>query len=520
MTDSGRTIIIGGGHNGLACAAYLARAGRKVTVLEAAEQLGGLASTREFEPGFHASCAHLLYLLDESIASDLALSSHGLSMARTALQTISLDQQGRHITLSNDGVDGDGITEDDQSAYIEYRRFMSKFAAVIGSLHKQAPPRITPHRKDLLALGKLGFGVRRMGRNDMREFLRIAAINIHDVLEENFFSTRLKGALALDAVLGSFSAPRSNNTVFNALHRLSGNTPGAAGAFSIPVGGMGAVTDALAAAARSHGAEIRTACRVAKIQSDGLQVLGVTLDNGETIHADTVVSNADPRTTLLGLLGAGHLEAEFARRFNNFRSKGYAAKLHLALDAVPDFKGLVPAQAGERLLIAPGLDAIDLAFNPCKYGEFSNSPVMEITIPTLHDPSLAPDGKHVLSAIVQYAPYELKMGWENGKPAFLDAVMDTLSAYAPGIRKTTLAAELLTPADLERTFGVSGGHWHHGELSLDQALMLRPAPRAAQYRMPLDGLFLCGAGCHPGGGVMGSAGRNAARAVLAEKAGG
>jgi phytoene dehydrogenase-like protein len=210
------------------------------------------------------------------------------------------------------------------------------------------------------------------------------------------------------------------------------------------------------------------------------------------------------------------MEAEYARRFNNFRSRGNTAKLHLALDGLPNFTGLQDESLDQRLLISPSLEAVDRAFNPCKYGDHSERPVMEITLPSLHDPGLAPGGKQVLSAIVQYAPYSLNGGWEAGKPAFLEAVLGTLEEYAPDIRQRITAVELLSPADIEQTFGVAGGHWHHGELSLDQFLMLRPVPRAAQYRMPVNGLFLCGAGSHPGGGVMGSAGRNAAHAVLGE----
>jgi phytoene dehydrogenase-like protein len=218
----------------------------------------------------------------------------------------------------------------------------------------------------------------------------------------------------------------------------------------------------------------------------------------------------------MDLLGMRHVEASFAQRISNFRSKGNAAKLHLALDGLPDFKGLSQTQAGERLLIAPSLEYVEQAFNPCKYGEYSPRPVAEITIPSIHDPSLAPDGKHVLSAVVQYAPRDLKAGWGEGKAAFTAVIMELLAGYAPDIRERTIASELLTPADIEQDFRINGGHWHHGELSLDQFLMLRPVPKSAQYRTPVDGLYLCSAGCHPGGGVMGSAGRNAATAILAE----
>jgi phytoene dehydrogenase-like protein len=518
-SDKNKVIIIGGGHNGLVCAAYLARAGKPVTVLEASEQLGGVAATREFAPGFKASCAHLLYLLDDSISKDLGLASHGLSMAASELDSIALDENGEHIRFNARTVEGNGVSAEEQAAYREYRRFMSKFAGVIGALHNQVPPRITEKRGDLVALAKLALKIRLLGRDDMREFLRIAGINIYDVLKENFDNPLLKGALSMDALLGAFSGPRSNNSVFTALHRMSGNNGGAAGDLSIAAGGMGAVSEALAAAARRAGAEIRTGTSVSGIEMDGLEVCGVRLQDGETLSAGTVVSNADPKTTLLSLLGARHLEAGFARKVSHIRARGNAAKLHLALDGLPNFKGLDTSQLGQRLLIAPSVEYVEQAFNHCKYGEYSARPVAEITIPTVHDTSLAPDGKHVLSAIVQYAPRELGEGWSSGKAAFTEVVMDLLARYAPDIRKKTIAAELLTPEDLESTFGMSGGHWHHGELSLDQFLMLRPVPKSAQYRTPVNGLYLCGAGCHPGGGVMGSAGRNAAQAILAENKG-
>ena len=247
---------------------------------------------------------------------------------------------------------------------------------------------------------------------------------------------------------------------------------------------------------------------------------GVELAGGEKIAADTVISSADPKTTFLDLLGARHLEAGFARRIMNIRMRGNAAKLHLALDGLPEFKGLNRDRLGDRVLIAPDMQYVDHAFNHAKYGEYSARPVMEITIPSVHDGGLAPAGKHVLSAVVQYAPYRLEGGWDAGKAPFTELVLDTLTQYAPGIRDRLEHVELLTPVDIEREFRITGGHWHHGELAIDQALMLRPVPGAAQYASPVDGLFLCGAGSHPGGSVMGNAGRNAAKAVLASKNGG
>jgi phytoene dehydrogenase-like protein len=514
MTDSNKVVIIGAGHNGLVCAAYLAKAGRQVTLLEAADQVGGAAATREFAPGFRASCAHLLYLLDQGISKELALQGNGLNIAKSGLDTIALSEDGDHITIKADSIDGGGLSGEDKSAYVEYRRFMSKFAGVIGALHNRVPPRITQNRGDMLELARLALKIRMMGRDDMREFLRIAGINIYDILKENFDNPLLKGALSLDAVLGTFSGPRSNNSVFTALHRMSGNNAGEAGEVSVPAGGMGAVTEALAAAARKAGAEIRCGSPVSRILMDGMQISGVELSDGERILASTVVSNADPKSTIMELLGARQVEASFARKVSNIRSNGNSAKLHLALDGLPDFQGLGPEQLGGRLLIAPTVEYVELAFNHCKYGEYSAQPVAEITIPTVHDASLAPDGKHVLSAIVQYAPRNLGGGWSEGKAKFYVTVMDVLSRYAPDIRDKSTASELLTPEDIEQQFRNNGGHWHHAELSLDQFLMLRPVPKSAQYTTPVEGLYLCGAGCHPGGGVLGSAGRNAANVIL------
>jgi phytoene dehydrogenase-like protein len=516
MTNSNNVIIIGGGHNGLVCAAYLAKAGKKVTVLEAAKQVGGACITREFAPDFRVSAgAHLNYLLDDEIRKDLGLDGHGLRMAAEQIGSVALDPNGKHLYFDGDSVSGEGLNERDLSGMKEYRRFMSRFAGIIGKLHNRIPPRVgTTDRGDLFSLGKLALEIRLLGRDDMREFLRIAAINIYDVLQENFDNELLKGALSMDALLGTHSAPRSNNSVFTALHRMSGNNAHGAGAMSLPQGGMGAISDALAAAAKQAGADIRTSSPVKQILMDFDRASGVELENGEQLQADIVVSNADPKTTILDLLGARHVEAGFAHRIKHLRSKGNTAKLHLALSELPNFKGLDAAKLGQRLLIAPNQHYVELAFNHIKYGEFSPEPVFEITIPTLHDKSLAPPGQHVLSAVVQYAPHDLKQGWASGKAAFTDAVMNTLEKYAPDIRSKAVVAELLTPEDIEQQFRINGGHWHHAELAMDQFFMLRPVPHSAQYLTPVNGLYLCGAGTHPGGGVMGSAGRNAARAII------
>ncbi|GMR15506.1 MAG: NAD(P)/FAD-dependent oxidoreductase [Gammaproteobacteria bacterium] len=511
MTKPSHCIIIGAGHNGLTCAAYLAKAGKQVTVLEAAEQVGGAAITREFTPGYRVSAgAHLLYMLDKNVRKELSLESAGLAFSQRDIKTVALAEDGNHLVIAGGSVHGADITQADQVAMQEYQRFMTRFAGIIGRLHNRIPPRIgNKNRSDLLSLAKTALDIRMLGRDDMREFLRIAGVNIYDILQENFEHSLLKGALSLDGVLGTNLGPRSNNSVFTALHRLSGLQ-----GMAMPKGGMGAVSDALAVAARKQGASIRTSATVSRICLQGDRVAGVELHGGEEIAATAVISSADPKTTFLGLLGAHNLEAGFVRRINNIRMHGNAAKLHLALDDLPEFEGLEKSQLGERLLIAPDIEYVERAFNHAKYGEHSSRPVAEITIPSLHDDSLAPAGKHVLSAVVQYAPYEIKESWNTEKTVFTDLVVDLLEQYAPGIRRQIVHQEMLTPVDIEREFRITGGHWHHGELAMDQFLMLRPVPHAAQYLSPVNGLFLCGAGSHPGGGVMGSAGRNAASAVL------
>jgi phytoene dehydrogenase-like protein len=512
MTDPRRTVIIGAGHNGLVCAAYLARAGREVLVLEASHQVGGAAVTRELVRGFKApALAHLLYLLDPMVQQDLDLASHGLALVKSSLKTIALNDAGEPLVLDGNRIVSGPPSAADRAAYTRFIDRMRRFAAMLGRQHGRIPPRLAWKRwRDALPAGLVALDIRRLGREDMREFLRIIAMAIHDVLEESFESPLLRGALAFDATLGTKLGPRSGNSVFTYLHRLSGS----AASTSLPRGGMGAVSEALAAAARAAGAEIRLSSPVASLVITGDRVTGVTLETGEQVAAATVVSNADPKTTLNRLLGARHLEAEFARRVQHLRSIGTAAKLNLALAGLPAFRGLDAAQLGERLVIAPNPGYVDEAFNPAKYRDWSRAPVMELTIPTLSDPGLAPPDKHLLSAIVQYAPYDLAAGWDTQRDAFREAALTLLERYAPGIRRQVIAAELLTPVDIERQFQISGGHWHHGELTLDQFMMLRPVPGAAQYAMPVAGLYLCGAGCHPGGGVMGTAGRNAARAVL------
>jgi len=299
---------------------------------------------------------------------------------------------------------------------------------------------------------------------------------------------------------------------------MAAETGAGATAMAQPKGGIGALSDALAAAARAAGAEIRTGARVDRILVRDDRAAGVALADGETIEASSVISSTDPRTTFLRLLGTEYLDTGFVRRIDHFRHRGLTAKLHLALSGPPSLTSVDDVALRGRLLIAPSLDYIENAFNPSKYGECSEAPAIEIVVPTASDSSLAPPGQHVLSAIVQYAPYAPRLGWDALRQPFTDRIIGTIQAYTPGLRNLIVATELLTPADIEQQFGIAGGHWHHGELAFDQFFMVRPVPGAAQYKAPVENLFLCGAGSHPGGGVMGIAGRNAARQVLRKAA--
>jgi phytoene dehydrogenase-like protein len=517
MTNSNYdAIVIGAGHNGLVCASYLAKSGRKVLVVESSSTPGGAAATRKFAEGYQVSSgAHLLTQLNPQVSKDLSLERHGLKLAARDLKTIALGEDGNHIGF--DGANLTGVSADDQAAYAAFYSQNLKFAKVLNGFFSKRPPSLVDRGwGDNLSLLKLGWDVRSLGKNDMQDLLRVGLINMYDVANEHFDSELLKAAVSMDGVLGSHMGPRSPNTVYGYLYRHLSDLYGMKGP-AVVAGGMGAVGAAFAAAAEAAGVEVRYNSAVANVVVEDSRAAGVTLASGETLRARTIISNADPKTTLAKLVGYRELDAGFARRVENFRSHGVAAKLHLALDGLPQFSGLDDANTGDRLLLAPTMDYIELAFNHAKYGEYSEAPAMEINIPTVHDKSLAPEGKHVLSAIVQYAPYELRAGWDNGREAFKQIALDRLAAYAPGIKSLVSASELSSPKDLEAEFGMTGGHWHHGELSLDQALMMRPMPGANQYATPVDGLYLCGAGAHPGGGVMGLAGRNAAKEVIKQE---
>ncbi len=519
--DKYDAIIIGGGHNGLVCANYLAKSGRSVLVLEANQQLGGMAITREFAPGFRASAAaHLLNQMPERLVAELDLERHGLRWAAEGLPTVALNGASPPLVLGRGENERTGIDHPGEAqAFAEFNRRMERFASVLNPLLTQTPPRLGTERwTDRLNLLKTGWRIRRLGRRDMRELLRIGGMNVYDLLNEYFQSPLLQGAIGLDAVLGTNLGPRSPGTVMTLLYRLATQFGTGLRGSALPMGGLGALTSSLGAAARHSGAKICTDATVTRVLVRADKACGVRLASGQEVAATTVISSADPKASFIALVGAEHLDAGFVRQVSHLRTQGSAAKLHLALSGLPAFTNLASTAHGSRLLICPSLDYLERAYNHSKYGEFSQAAALEITLPSVHDATLAPRGQHVLSAVVQYAPYRLAGGWASQRGQFIESLIDAIAQYAPAVRSMVLASELLTPEDIEREFRVTGGHWHHEDLALDQFYMVRPVPGAAQYSTPLPGFYLCGAGCHPGGGVMGLAGRNAARQVLSEAA--
>lgn len=511
-------VVIGGGHNGIVAAAVLAKSGRKALLVEAANEIGGAARTHEFAPGFRASMAHVLNRLHPEVIAALELGRHGLDLSTSTLaQSVALSADGLPLTLHGAyGQTLSGATPAEGRAWKELRAQLIRYAAILKPLLTRRPPDLDGMAlSEATGLGMLALNLRRLGREDMRDFLRMLLMNVADVLDEHLEDERLRGLLAFDATLGSHLGPRSPTSLLGLYYRLAGEMAGQAGGQTIPAGGMGAVTAAMARAADATGVTVRTAAAVARVIVERGCAAGVALASGEEIRARTVISAANPRTTFIDLVQPRELDTGFVRKLANIRMKGDVAKLHLALDRPPEFVGVDEVGHRGRMVIAPAPDHVERAFNPAKYGEFSPEPVMEITLPSLADPTLAPAGACVLSANVQYAPYALKEGWSSGKPKFLAAVMSVLGRYAPGIGQIVRQAELLTPVDIEERYAMPGGHWHHGELQADQMLMSRPISGAAGYDTPIEGLFLAGSGSHPGGGVSGVPGLNAARRVIA-----
>ncbi len=501
-------IVIGAGVNGLACAARLQMAGRRVLLLDA-RRVGGAMRGDDFAPGFRSpGLAHVAHGVDPRVAEGMDLDRHGLRYVTSALASTALSVTGDHLVLRGAfGARLEGsIAEADRVAWAALRGKLLAFAGVLAPFRAMAPPRLAKGN-DVLRLARLGLGVRALGKADFRELLRMLLTNVADVLDDELGDDRLKGLVGFDATLGAWLGPQSPNSLILLLNRLATGM----GALFLPAGGMGAVADAMTAAAVAKGVVIRPDAAVARLIVEGDQVVGVVLADGTELRAGVVVSAINPKTTFLDLIGPRHLDSGFVRRIRDMKSRGAAAKLHLALSAAPDFRG---ADLRSRLVIAPSLRVVETAFNAVKYGEVPAAPVMEIILPSAHEAGHAPEGQHLLSAIVQFAPHDPKAGHDAARAAMLEAALVQLEAYTPGIRATILHSEMLMPYDIEARYGMVGGNWHHGELSVEQMFFLRPLPGMAQYETPLAGLWLAGAGCHPGGGISGAAGWNAAGRII------
>jgi len=513
MTERIDAIIIGAGHNGLVCAGYLARTGMKVLCLESAESAGGMSAPRTIGDAYHfPGLAHAAYPLAAAIRRDLKLEQFGY-VPGNAVDTVALDANGNHLTIGASGVSGDGLSESDEKAYPAFKKQYLAFAKAVRPLFDNKPPRLKDMAfADKTTLAKLGWNIRMgLGRESMNEFLRVAAINIFDVLNESFDDDRLKGAIAVDAVMGNAMGPRTPGTVLTWLQRLQGELNGS---LSLQSGGQSQLVHALTQSAEDAGVTVRVNAHVAKILVENDRAFGVELSGGEMLKAGIIISNADPRSTFMNLVGAPQLDAMFAKRVTQIRGAGVVAKLHIALSGTPEFEGLSESQIGSRLLVAPSMQYVERAFNHCKYDECSEHPVLEITIPSLHNNALAPEGHHVMSVNVAFVPYRLEGGWEEQKATFAYKVISQLGQYSPNLKSLVVDHELLTPKDIEEQFHAAQGHWHHGDLPIHQSFMMRPLHGAAQYDTPIEKLFLCGAGSHPGGGMTGLPGRNAAKRVL------
>jgi phytoene dehydrogenase-like protein len=512
-------IVIGGGHNGLATAALLAKAGRKVLVLEKRSVVGGAAVTEEFAPGFKASTlAHTAGPLRASLVRDLGLS---LETLEPEPRVFAPQPDGRALALYGDPVKSAAsiaaFSERDAESYPKFHAALGRVSAVIAGVLEMTPPDLEqPRLGDAWPMGRLGLKVRGLGRHDAQNLLRWGPMAVADFVNEWFETEALRAVIAARGIAGVCAGPWSGGTTANLLMHAAASGGNGAGSTVFVKGGMGAVSEALAAAALRLGAEIRTGVEVLRLTTRDGRVSGVVLASGEEIASKAVASGTDPQRTFLKLLDPALLDPEDLRRIKNYQQAGMASKVNLALSGAPSFKAAKSLDDLKgRIHIGASLDELERAFDTSKYHDLPKKPYMDITIPTLSDPSLAPAGKHVMSIYVQWTPYRLKTGsWDTRREELGDVVLKNLEEYAPGLASLVAHRQVLTPLDLELTYGLTGGHPTHGEQSLNQIFTMRPALGWARYRARIPGLYLCGAGAHPGGGVTGGPGANAAREIL------
>jgi phytoene dehydrogenase-like protein len=517
-------VVIGGGHNGLVTAFYLAQAGFKPLVVERNSQVGGAAVTDEFHPGFRCSTlAHTAGPILPDVQADMQLEKHGLKTITPDVCVTALSLDGRALSLYQDlgksAQEISAFSQKDAAKYPEFAQSLGKIAKVIADALATTPPDIDdPSRSDLWSMLKTGRAVRKLGKKDMFRLLRWGPMAVADLASEYFETELLRAVIAARGVFGTFLGPWSAGSALVSLIRAAGD-PHPAGSASFAVGGMGAVTQAMASAAKAAGVEIRTGVEVIEIHVRNGAATGILLSAGEEILARAVVSNADPKRTLLKLTDPLHLSPDFVQKLQHYRGNGTVAKVNLALSGLPKFTALQNGDSAAlrgRIHIGNEIDYLERAFDESKYGNFSRQPYLEATIPSLTDPTLAPEGRHVMSVYMQYAPYKLKGDWETQRKALGQTVVQTLAQYAPNLPELILTHQIITPQDLEDKYGLTGGQIFHGELALDQFFTMRPLLDWARYRTPIENLYLCGSGTHPGAGLTGGSGANAAREILKE----
>ncbi|HET7236686.1 MAG TPA: NAD(P)/FAD-dependent oxidoreductase [Actinomycetota bacterium] len=516
-------IVIGAGHNGLVTAAYLAKAGRKVLVLERRERVGGILDTIEIADGFRApGIVHTVGRLRSSVVRDLGLVKHGLETVDPAVRLFAPQPDGPALTLWADASRTAGELRErsvaDAEAYPEFDRRIRSLASFLSYVHAITPPDVKdPSMADAMNGLKIGNAFRRLGKRPGREATRALPMAIADYVAETFETDAVRGAIASRAVQYTAMGPWSAGTTTVLLADSAGNDGGAPGQSTMARGGPGALAEALAAAARSFGAEIRTGAEVAQVLTRNHRVTGVALADGSEIHARVVVTAADPKRTLTTLVDPVEIGPHLRWRATNIRTPGAVSKVNLALSGLPSFDGAEPERLAGRIVIGHSIDHLERAFDASKYGAIGEEPFLEATIPTISDPSLAPEGSHVMSIVAQWTPHALRDGdWGAERDALADLVVKTMERFAPGLSDLVVARQVITPVDLEADYGLSGGHVYHAEPGLDQFFVWRPLFGHARYRFGLPGLYLCGSGAHPGGGVTGAPGANAAREILAD----